>query len=1015
MHFRYLALAALAVCTGSAAAASEIDFNRDIRPILSDKCFSCHGPDAEMRAADLRLDTREGLFADLGGYAPFVAGAVAESEALRRILAEDAFERMPPPDSNKTLSEAEMEQLQRWVKQGAPWREHWAFVAPRRPALPRVRDAAWPRNDIDYFVLSRLEEAGLRPSPEAEPLTLVRRLYLDLIGLPPTPQEADAWAARLGRAGVAMSGSGIHEQALEELVDHLFASPHYGERWARRWLDLARYADTNGYEKDRPRSIWAYRDWVVSALNQDMPFDQFTIEQIAGDMLPGATRDQHVATGFHRNTMLNEEGGIDPLEFRFYAMVDRVATTGTTWLGLTLGCAQCHAHKFDPISHHEYYELLAFLNNADEVDLDLPEQGVATRKRSERAEAKRLLASLPDKWPGDDPASRAQALEARFAEWLETQRAKIVPWTVLRPVQAVSNLPLLTVEDDDSVFASGDTTKQDLYKLTLRPEMRGITSLRLEALPDDRLPAHGPGMTYYEGTKGDFFLGEFRAWTDGRKIQFESASHSYAKNRFGANPVSAELAIDGDPQTGWSVDGRLGERHCAVFVLKEPLGEVQELKIEMAFGRHFASSLGRFRLSATTAEGGQAVDLPLEIEKLLGVTDAELDDPQRQRLRETFLLQAEEVAEHTREIRRLRQPPAYPTTLVMRERPPENPRPTFVHHRGEFLRPTDPVQPSTPQALHPYSQPAPPNRLGFARWLVSRDNPLTARVVVNRDWSAFFGTGLVRTLEDFGFQGESPSHPKLLDWLAVEFMEKGWSRKELQKQVVMSATYRQSSFHRDAQAVDRVDPANRLLSRANRFRLPAETIRDATLQAAGLLVPKMGGPPVRPPQPDGITEAAYGSPKWNPSEGEDRYRRSIYTYIKRTAPFAMFQTFDAPSGEACVGRRDVSNTALQALTLVNDITFIEAAQALGAVVAAEPAADAQRVRAAFRRVLTRQPEPAEVNRLLQFVQTQRKRVATGQIDAQIMSGLDSDRAAEAAVWTSLARALFALDEAITRN
>jgi hypothetical protein len=772
----------------------------------------------------------------------------------------------------------------------------------------------------------------------------------------------------------------LNVAAYAELVDHLLGLPQYGERWARRWLDLARYADTNGYEKDRDRTMWPYRDWVIRALNADMPFDQFTIEQVAGDMLPNATIDQRIATGFHRNTMLNEEGGIDPLEFRFYAMTDRVATTGTTWLGLTTGCCQCHTHKYDPITHHEYYGLMAFLNNADEPDLNLPDSAAERRYEQNLAAADKQLAGLPELWPGKDAENRNADLEAVFTDWLAKERQLAVDWRVIRPSDLKSNLPHLTVQPDGSVFASGDTTKFDTYELTFNDVPVGATAIRLEALPDDRLPAHGPGSTYYEGRKGDFFLNEFVLSLDGQPVDIKSASHSYAKNQFGANPVSAALTIDGDFQTGWSAASRPGERSVAVYVLSEPLATGKSLDLTMTFGRHFASSFGRFRLSAVVVSGDVAArEWSAEIEQLLQASDEKLTLEDYRLLKDEFLLNAPQLADHATKVRNLRRRPASIDVPVLAERPVENPRPTHLHNRGEYLQPKELIEAGVPAALHQFSDDRPKNRLEFARWLISPENPLTARVVANRHWATFFGTGIVKTLDDFGMQGETPSHPELLDWLAVSLVDEGWSIKSLHRKIVLSSTYQQSSNFptvTTGSSETRTSglSATRLLARFPRTRLEAEILRDVVLKSAGLLSLKQGGPPVRPPQPDGISEASFGRPKWKASTGEDRHRRSIYTYQKRTAPFAMLTTFDAPSGEACVARRDVSNTALQALTLLNDEMFLEAARALGGKLATIEKDDASRITLAFQRVLTRPPSETETARLSTFVENQRVRI-----------------------------------------
>ena len=1044
---RTLATAFLALCSALAGmhhpasqADDAIDFTRDVRPILSNACFHCHGPDENTREADLRLDTKSGLFDDRGDYRAVAPGDVDASALIARILSDDPDVAMPPSTSKKTLTDEQRQTLVRWVEQGAPWEQHWAFVSPSKSDLPPVTNEAWCRNEIDRFVLARIEAAGLHPSHEADPYTLVRRLYLDLIGLPPTPDEADDWVRRLRQD---------NEAEYQQLVSHLLDSPHYGERWARRWLDLARYADSNGYEKDRDRSIWPYRDWVINAINANMPFDHFTIEQLAGDMISNASASQRVATGFHRNTMLNEEGGIDPMEFRYHAMTDRVATTGTTWLGLTLGCCQCHTHKYDPVSHTEYYQLMALLNNADEPQLDLPVDDFQQTWDRNRRQAAELLADLPNKWPEDSDS----AIDEAFEKWLTAEVANAVEWTNLKPVEATSDLPILTLQDDDSIFASGDTAKRDDYFIMLAASDKPITALRLEALPDDRLPAHGPGTTYYEGTRGDFYLTEIEATAatydgspnpsqllandaagsesrrtdaaanEAATFPFVSATQSYAKNTFGNNPVTADLSIDGDVQTGWSVHGRQGERHVAVFVFEKPVPAGQPLQIHMTFGRHFASSLGRFRFSGTNAtKTPEARDHSDDVHRLLVKlgqdASAALSSTERQLLFERFLLTTPQLAEHAEQIRKLQKQPESPSSLVLRERPPQHPRPTRRHHRGEYLQPKELVQPGLPAVLSDHA--AASDRLEFARWLVSDANPLTARVIVNRQWATLFGTGLVKTVGDFGFQGEPPSHPELLDWLAVTFRnDDAWSLKQLHRRMVSSATYRQASVVQPESLA--VDPQNRLLSYSPRYRLDAEIIRDRLLVSAGVFSNKQGGPPVRPLQPTGVTEVAYGGPKWTASDGEDRYRRSIYTFVKRTAPFAMYSTFDAPSGEACIAQRDRSNSPLQALTLLNDVMLMDLARHAGESFASTGNDDRATLEALFRSVLIRPPADEELAMLQEFLNDQRQQFEQHpQLAAKLLELSEdhtepADIVARQAAWAATARAVFGLDETLTRE
>ena len=1204
-------------------AADDPDFYRDVRPILAKACFHCHGPDEETREAGLRLDRPEGLFGTIEDRRVVTEGDPDHSELIRRILSDQADVEMPPADSGKSLTPVQKDVLVKWVSAGAPWKEHWAFIPPQLPAVPAVvpevsRDKT-AVSEIDCFILEKLSAAGLTPSLAADDATQVRRVFLDLIGLPPTVEEADHWLARLKEEQSAEKPTAPDNAVWRELVDHLLSRPEYGERWARVWLDMARYADTNGYEKDRARSIWPYRDWVISALNADMPFDQFSVEQLAGDLLPNASISQRIATGFHRNTMLNEEGGIDPLEFRFHAMTDRVATTGTTWLGLTVGCAQCHTHKYDPLTHREYYQMMAFLNNADEPSLSLPDDTKLRQEAANRQKAGQLLHELPKHWPleqlevlpsritnaageGDEkltidgpdvvvasgnvsarttyvidlevadiaaatslrlsafkkdpyagpgradngnfvlsevqlslfqkvdsqddrsteaevqlpikevtasveqanyaaafcidgkletgwaidngqgiPASaeatlsldpdrlrealmklgstkepvglrvrliqnhgarhvlgafrlavgkslspaeqdtrRSELVMKKFEEWSNASRPKVVAWTPLKPLAATSNLPHLTILDDASILATGDTTKQDRYEIILGASTEPITALRLEALPDERLPGGGPGTTYYEGSLGDFYLNELSVLAGDVPAKVTSATESYTRNKFGNMPTSAALTLDGDVQTGWSIAGEEGQRHSAVYVFEKPIPPFTAVKVQMIFGRHFASSLGRFRFSAANSDRSPVAHRLSESEELLLLKQPDqLMSDDKTQLMNAFLLNAPEVAKQSEQIRRLLAPVESTTTLVMRERPVENPRPTYRHHRGEYLQAKEQLDSGTPEFLHQWPDEFPRSRLGFAQWLVHRKNPLTARVIVNRQWAAFFGHGIVATVDDFGIQGTEPSHPELLDWLAVTFMDADhWSLKSLHRRIVLSSVYRQAANQRD-EAVAK-DPENRLLSYAPRFRLDAEIVRDSIVQAAGVLSKKQGGPPVRPIQPSGITEVAFGSPGWDVSNGEDRYRRSIYTFIKRTAPFAMVTTFDGPTGEACIARRNRSNTPLQALTLLNDPMFVDLARASGDhLLKGHDSEDGQRIVKLFRRLLTRSPDEAELAALKGFVVMHRTMFQEHPEQAAELTGknaanVDANAVAELATWTALSRALFALDEVVMR-
>ncbi len=929
----------------------DILFNRDIRPILSNHCFACHGPDKSAREAGLRLDLDDDVDFD---------------EVVEKITADDESEIMPPKHFNKPLNADQIRLLKKWIQQGAKYESHWAFTPPTKSRIPA------DVHPVDYFVDAQLSSRGLSRSARAKPEILIRRLYLDLNGLPPPVDVADKFMANPTR------------EAYESLVDRLLASPQYGERWARRWLDLARYSDTNGFEKDRDRSIWPYRDWVIRAINSGKPFDQFTIEQLAGDMLPNATQDQMIATGFHRNTMLNEEGGIDPLEYRYYSLVDRVATTGTTWLGLTLSCAQCHSHKYDPISHKEYFSMMAYFNNADEPDYFLKTDAELARRAKDKRQAQALLSNLGKLWPKQSKQYRGPDLESAFKKWLQRESKNITAWKTMIPTSMSTNAPHLSLERDGVIFARGDTTKHDTYKLVFPPSQSEITAIRLEVLPDSRLPGGGPGMTFYEGRKGDFFLAEIKLQPQGTKpLQWSRSSETYAKNQFGNHRVAAELATDGKFQSGWSVAGQQGFRNVAVFNLKQPLPAGKPFTLTMEFGRHFASSLGKFRLSATNAR--REVQASVLTDQDLKLLKDSKKASENKVLRERFLMQAPQVKKHADKIRHLLRTNSGVSTLIMRERTYGKKRRNFLYHRGEFIQPKDEVAVNLPESLVvSKQQKIPTNRLEFARWIVSRDNPLTARVVANRQWAAFFGTGLVATLDDFGMQGNHPTHARLLDYLAVEFMDQNWSIKKLHRLIVTSQTYQQSSNVNTKRA-----DARRMLAYFPRRRLEAEIIRDTALAASGLLDSTMYGPPVRPPQPKGAA-ANFQKSRWQASTGRDRFRRSVYTYQKRTAPFAMYTTFDATSGESCIAKRNTSNTPLQALTLMNDPMFLEISEALGKRMSKATGKTPQKIEAGFRWVLTRKPSTDELQMLTRFYQKHQN-------------------------WTALARVLLCLDETITKN
>jgi mono/diheme cytochrome c family protein len=1025
--FRRAVFTLIAAICSTAMAQPPVSYNRDIRPILAKHCWACHGPDEKARQADLRLDSFAAATEVRDDRAAIRAKDPERSELMLRVLSQDEDTVMPPREGGTPLTQAQIELLRRWIASGAEYEVHWAFVPPKRPQLPQVENAGWVHHPIDQLVLAKLEAAKLAPSPTADKATLLRRVYLDLIGIPPSPTE------------VTQVLESQDPQWFERLVDSLLTRTEFGEKWGRAWLDLARYSDTNGYEKDRTRSIWPYRDWVIQAINADMPFDQFTVQQIAGDMLAPDDLQAKIATGFHRNTMLNEEGGIDPLEFRFYAMNDRVATTGLVWLGLTTGCAQCHTHKFDPITHTEYYQFMALLNNADEPDQEVLSPTLADERKRIATEVESKAKLLPSQFPiegsaandltPEERASKSQlAFQSRFASWAEQQRSTSVDWKITVPSEMKTNLPRLEALEDGSIYSTGDITKRDFFELTINKEALGdqpLTALRLEALPDPRLPAGGPGRCYYEGRRGDFFLSEVTLRDGDRTIKIREGSNSYGKNGLGSGSAEAKNVFDGDGSTGWSTAQREGEAHQLVLVLEEPLQVTEHLKIEMLFERHYATSLGRFRWSVS-ASGKKAIaqDLAASLQTALVKEPAQWTAAERAQLEQHFAMTCDELKQARKEIDQLRKSiPSPPTTLIMQERTADNPRPTHRHHRGEYLSPKELVSGGLPEVFRVLTANPPTNRLELARWLTSKDNPLVGRVVVNRVWQSLFGDGLVRSQGDFGMQSSPPTHPELLDWLAVDWMESGWSMKKLLRDIVLSATYQQSSS--PSPELRAYDPENLLLARFSRQRVDAEVLRDTMLTASGLLCERSGGPSVRPPQPASVTALAYGNESWSESKGGDRFRRSLYTFSKRTAPFAAYQAFDAPSGETCAVRRERSNTPLQALTLLNDNMFIEMAEELGSSVYQAADDDQQRARALAVRAWSRPPNDEEVSSITRYVNSQRERIAAGVLTPEIQSNegsrvkqLLADSNAESKpqllAWIMVARAIMNTDEAVTK-
>jgi cytochrome c553 len=1006
-------------------------FAMQVRPILASRCYSCHGPNTQQNG--LRLDSLASILAGSESGKIVKLGHADQSRLVRRL---EAQERPQMPYGGPPLSKDQVALIRQWIDSGAPGPDstaavaqerpltHWAYLKPVRPELPAVKDVAWSRNPIDRFILAALEQERLAPSAEADRTTLLRRVYLDLTGLPPSPQEVDAF--------VADQSPGAYDL----VVDRLLASPRYGERWARPWLDLARFADTNGYEKDGRRTAWVYRDWVIRALNQDMSFKQFTIEQIAGDMLPRPAQDQLVATGFHRNTMLNQEGGVDPEEYYWYSLVDRANTTASVWLGSTLGCAQCHNHKFDPFTQKDYYRFLAFFADshyevsgdpnerfAKEPQLELPTSEQAATSKALRADIAKVREVL-----ATGSAELAQAQNA----WELELRNREKQWTALLPVKYQSaggaELKLLP---DGSLLAGGKNPQADTYTLEAITDRAAITGLRIEVLPDPSLPRGGPGRD----PEGNFFLSDF-------EVDASAAGKPETKQRVVFKEAEADESQDGyDVKAllkkdsglhGWAIDAaQKPERRQAVLTPEKPFGfeagTILTIRLKHNM-RHSSRNLGRFRLSLTTAADPAIVtQLPARLRPVLEAEAGKRTGEQQEQLAAAYRNVAPLLDQARKELARLEkslQDVGIVTAMIMREEPGYGRPTTNVRERGSFLSKGDLVYADVPSALNPLPKTVLPNRLGLAEWLVSEDNPLTARVTVNRFWETIFGRGIVETSEDFGTQGDAPSHPELLDWLATEFMSKGWSVKAILREIVTSATYRQSS--RVTPELIARDPYNRLYARGPRFRVEAEVVHDLALAASGLLSSKMYGPSVFPYQPEGIWDVPYSSDKWIQSEGEDSHRRAVYTYIRRSAPYPSQLTFDAPSREFCTVRRVRTNTPLQALTTLNDPYFFDAARAMARRTLKESGGDdEERAAFAFRLCASRPPQREELEQVLEFYRRQLAHYRENALEAKqtirATVGSDSTKqendadAPELAAWTMVANVLLNMDETITKE
>jgi Protein of unknown function (DUF1553)/Protein of unknown function (DUF1549)/Planctomycete cytochrome C len=1030
----FMLMMACVISLPSFCFAAEVDFGRSIRPLLAEKCFSCHGLDGDARETELRLDTKEGLFAetDSGGIA-IVPGDANASVIYQRLIADDADTRMPPADS-KQLTAEEIELVKSWIESGATWEQHWSLSVPQRHELPKVNDPAWPKNELDRFVLARLDAEGLKPAAEADKLTLLRRVTFDLTGLPPTLEDADAFLADQS------------DSAYETVVDRLLKSPQYGEHMGRYWLDAARYGDTHGLHLDNYRQMWPYRDWVINAFNANMPFDQFTVEQLAGDLLPNATLDQKIATGFNRCNVTTSEGGAIAAEYQVHYTNDRVATMSTVWMGVSMGCVTCHDHKFDPFTMKDYYQLFAFFNSLDGPVMDGNRRDTAPVVKVTSNEQRAKLAAF-DKQINEltqvmnTPIAEVDKAQSEWEARLLASDGGKTSWDILSPSKFTSSGgATLNKLEDESLLVSGTNPAKDVYEIIAEVESSKITAVRLEGLIHESLTEGGAGRSKNSNVVLSGFEIEIASTAEPDKWQAVTLDRAWADHEQTNGDFKIANAIDGKNATGWATQGyERKEDRTAIFAAANSFGfdGGTRLKIRLRHESvHAQHQFGRFRLSVTTSTSIPEIDsssVPSEITKLVQVAADKRNADQQKKIRDHFrqnvatnakLVQArDELAAVKKQREELDK--SLPTTLIWKD--VAEPKPAFILTRGAYDKQGDPVVRDTPASLPPLpplAEGESATRLHLARWLVSPEHPLTARVTVNRFWQQYFGTGIVKTTEDFGSQGEPPSHPQLLDWMAVDFRESGWDVKRLQKMIVMTATYRQSS-RVTPQSLER-DQDNRLFARGPRFRADAEVIRDTALVIGGLLVPKIGGPSVKPYQPAGVWNAVgytdSDTANFKRDDGEALYRRSMYTFWKRTAPPPTMTTLDAPSRENCTVRRSRTNTPLAALALMNDEQFVEAARGFAERAMTEGGeTDKERAAYAFCLATTRQATDAELAVILEIYQANLAKYQANQEAAAklIHVGESSPNekldVSQLAAWTMIGNLILNLDETMTKG